>query len=29
VPYDAEAVAHELRQVGLPGELADKLVAAA
>jgi putative phosphoesterase len=29
VPYDAAAVAREVRAVGLPGELADKLVAAA
>jgi putative phosphoesterase len=29
VAYDAEAVAAEMRDVGLPGELADKLVAAA
>jgi putative phosphoesterase len=28
-PYDALAVAREMRSVGLPGELADKLVAAA
>jgi putative phosphoesterase len=29
VPYDAAAVARELRDAGLPGEFADKLVAAA
>jgi putative phosphoesterase len=29
VPYDALAVAREMRRVGLPNELADKLVAAA
>jgi putative phosphoesterase len=29
VPYDADAVAAEMRTVGLPDELADKLVAAA
>jgi putative phosphoesterase len=29
VPYDAVAVAREVRAVGLPGELADRLVAAA
>jgi diadenosine tetraphosphatase ApaH/serine/threonine PP2A family protein phosphatase len=28
VRYDAEAVAVEVRQVGLPGELADKLLVA-
>ena len=29
VPYDAEAVAREVAAAGLPGEYADKLVAAA
>ena len=29
VPYDAEAVAREVAAVGLPGEYAEKLVAAA
>jgi putative phosphoesterase len=29
VPYDAEAVAHEVESAGLPGEYAEKLVAAA
>jgi diadenosine tetraphosphatase ApaH/serine/threonine PP2A family protein phosphatase len=29
VPYDAEAVAAEVRKSGLPDEFADKLVAAA
>jgi hypothetical protein len=28
-PYDAQAVAREVAAVGLPGEHADKLVAAA
>jgi diadenosine tetraphosphatase ApaH/serine/threonine PP2A family protein phosphatase len=28
VPYDAEAVAEEVRAAGLPGEYADKLLAA-
>lgn len=29
IDYDAEAVAAEMRRVGLPGELADKLPLAA
>ena len=29
VPYDAKAVAHEVAAAGLPGEYAEKLVAAA
>ncbi len=28
VPYDAEGVAREVESVGLPGEFAEKLVAA-